>query len=536
MDLDFNSYAYPSRRQTAFAKNGITATSTPQAAEAGMEILRKGGNAIDAVVAMAMCLPVVEFTANGIGADAFALVYSKGKLYGLNASGPAPFGISAKLMTDKGYTSMPTLGFEPVTVPGAPSAWAQLNRRFGKLPLSEVAEPAAKYAEEGYPLSNITARMLKNAYVSYSKTNTDAKFKGWFDTFAKDGRTTGTGEIWKSPDMAATLREIASTGAESFYQGELMEKIIKFSDKFGGYFSKDDFMNYKPEWVEPVSVNYRGYDVFEIPPNGQGITALIALNILNNFELDNAKETARNYHIQLEAMKLAFADAGKYIADPKYMSVPSEYLLSEEYARERSKLITEKAQIFSFGKPDRSGTVYLCAADGEGNMVSYIQSNYMGFGSGLCVPGTGIALQNRGSGFSLEAGHDNLLQPGKRPYHTIIPGFLMKDEKPVGPFGVMGGFMQPQGHVQMMVNTIDFGMNPQSSLDAPRWQCMSGTGIELESFAGEEIARDLSDRGHDVKMLFHYGSMGRGQIIWRLESGVLCGGTEPRADGTICVW
>lgn len=534
MNLNFNRYSYPSRRTAVFAKNGMTATSTPQAAEAGVEIMRRGGNAVDAIVAMAMCLPVVEPTSNGVGGDAFALIYTGGKLYGLNASGYAPSRINARLMRDKGYDKMPALGFEPVTVPGAPSAWAALNKRFGRLPLSAAAEPAAKHAEEGYPLSYITARGFRGASMSYSKT--DEKFKGWFDTFAKGGKTPGAGELWSSAEMAATLREIASTGAESFYRGDLMEKIVKFSDDFGGYFSKDDFINFKPEWVEPVSVNYKGYDVYEMPPNGQGITALIALNILSNFELDNARETARNYHVQIEAMKLAFADARKYIADPKFMSMPVEQLLSKEYARERSGLITDRAQVFTHGKPDSSGTVYLCAADGEGNMVSYIQSNYMGFGSGLCVPGTGISLHNRGLGFSLEPGHDNLLEPGKRPYHTIIPGFLMKGGKPVGPFGVMGGFMQPQGHAQMMVNTIDFNMNPQDSLDAPRWQWIKENEIELESFMSNDIVRGLAERGHNIKLLYEYGSMGRGQIIWRLDNGVLCGGTEPRTDGTVSVY
>jgi len=369
MKLNFNRYSYPSRRAAVFAKNGMTATSTPQAAEAGIEIMRKGGNAIDAIVAIAMCLPVVEPTSNGIGGDAFAIIYTGGKLYGLNASGPAPSKINAQILRDKGYDKMPVQGFEVVTVPGAPSAWAALNKHSGRLDLTVTAKPAAKYAEEGYPLSHITAQGFKGAFMSYSKNRTDEKYKGWFDTFAKDGKTPETSEIWSSAEMAGTLREIASSNAESFYRGELMEKIVKFSDDFNGYFTKEDFINFKPEWVEPVSVNYKGYDVYELPPNGQGITALIALNILNNFELDNTRETARNYHLQIEAMKLAFADAHKYIADPKFMSVSVKDLLSKEYAKERSRLITDTAQIFTHGEPKGSGTVYLCAADGEGNMV-----------------------------------------------------------------------------------------------------------------------------------------------------------------------
>lgn len=536
MNLNFNSFSYPSRRAVVFAKNGLTATGTPYAAEVGLEIMRKGGNAIDAIVAMAMCLPVVEPTANGIGSDAFALVYANGQLHGLNASGWAPSHISSELLCEKGYTEMPAFGFEAATVPGAPSAWAALSSRFGKLPLREVAEPAARYAEEGYPLSANISRSWKNAFIRYSKSCLDDKYKPWFDTFAKDGRAPEVGEIWSSKEMAETLRKIGQTNAESFYRGELMERIVNFSDDFGGYFTKEDFTDFMPEWVEPIAVNYRGYDVFEIPPNGQGITTLVALNILRNFELDCVRETAQNYHLQIEAMKLAFADSLKHVTDPAYMTIPVEELLSKEYAKERSRLITDRAQIFSNGKPKASGTVYLCAADGEGNMVSYIQSNYMGFGTGLCVPGTGITLQNRGNNFSLDPGHINVLKARKRPYHTIIPGFLMKDGKPVGPFGVMGGFMQPQGHLQMIVNTIDFNMNPQDALDAPRWQWYKENHIEMESFINGDIVRKLSDMGHDIKLLYDYGSMGRGQIIWRLDSGVLCGGTEPRTDGAICAW
>ena len=534
--MNFNSFSYPSRRTVVFAKNGMAATGTPQAAEAGIEIMRKGGNAIDAIVAMAMCLTVVEPTSNGIGSDAFAIVYTKDKLYGLNASGWAASKISAEIMRQKGYTAMPAFGFESVTVPGAPSAWAALSSRFGRLSLDKIAEPAVNYAAEGYPVSAITSQGWKGAYNSYSSNCPEDKFKPWFDTFAKGGKTPEAGEIWADKEMAATLREIALTNAESFYRGELMEKIVKFSDDFGGYFTKDDFIDYKPEWVEPVSVNYRGYDVYELPPNGQGITALTALNIISNFDLDNTRETARNYHLQIEAMKLAFADSLIHVADSKYMKISVKDLLSKEYAKERSTLITDRAQIFTHGEPKGSGTVYLCAADSEGNMVSYIQSNYMGFGSGLCVPETGIALHNRGNGFSLNPNHVNELHPRKRPYHTIIPGFLMKDGKPVGPFGVMGGFMQPQGHLQMMLNTVDFDMNPQDALDAPRWQWLREKNIDLESFVNNDIASKLSDMGHNIRLLDNYGSMGRGQIIWRLENGTLCGGTEPRTDGTISIW
>jgi len=536
MDFNFNSYSYPSKRTVAFAKDAMAATSVPQAAEAGIEIIRRGGNAIDAIVAMAMCIPVVEPVSNRIGGDAFAIIYSGGALYGLNASGYAPSKLSVEALNKKGYADMPPCGFEAVTVPGAPSVWAALSSRFGRLSLAETAEPAARFAEEGYPVPAGAASGWNGAFKNYLKHRGDEKFSAWFGTFASNGATPAAGEIWRCADMARTLREIAATNAESFYRGELMERIVKFSDEYGGYFTKKDFIDFKPLFVEPISVNYRGYEVCELPPNGQGATALIALNILENFALGDSRETAMNYHYQIEAMKLAFADSLKYIADPDCMDVPVSDLLSKEYARERSKLITDRAQIFSHGRPPASGTVYLCAADGDGNMASYIQSNYMGFGSGLCVPGTGISLHNRGKNFSLDPGHANCLKPGKRPYHTIIPGFLKKDGKPVGPFGVMGGFMQPQGHAQMMVNTIDFGMNPQDALDAPRWRWVSGADIELESFINVDIARRLSEMGHDVSLLHDYGSMGRGQIIWRLDNGTLCGGTEPRADGAVCVY
>ena len=536
MNMDWGSYAYPSRRSVIFAKNGMAATGTPQAAQAGIETMQRGGNAIDAIVAMAMCLPVVEPTANGIGGDAFALAYVNGTLHGLNASGWAPSKINAALLREKGFLDMPVRGFAPVTVPGAPSAWAALSGRFGRLSLSEAAEPAIRYAAEGFPVSASTAQGWRGAVENFAKTCTGDEYKPWFEVFAKGGKAPEAGEIWRDADMAETLREIGRTNAESFYRGDLMEKIVKFSDAFGGYFIREDFCDFVPAWVTPLSVPYRGYEVCEIPPNGQGIAALMALNILSRFELDGQRETARNYHLQIEAMKLAFADALQHVTDARDMRIPVKDLLSQEYAAERSRLVADKAKVFTYGRPSGSGTVYLCAADGEGNMVSYIQSNYMGFGSGLCVPGTGISLQNRGCNFSLDPGHVNELEPRKRPYHTIIPGFLMKEGRPVGPFGVMGGFMQPQGHVQMVVNTVDFHMNPQEALDAPRWQWSHKKNIALEGFMDAGIVRELSELGHEVSLSPRYGPMGRGQIIWRMPNGTLCGGTEPRTDGAVALW
>ena len=533
LNFDPTLYHYASRRNTVYAKNGMVCTSQPLAAQAGLDILRKGGNAIDAAIATATALTVVECYCNGIGGDAFALVWTGGKLHGLNASGPSPMRISAQAIRDMGYEQMPKFGFIPVNVPGAPSAWAELSERFGRLPLTTVMESAIRYAREGHPVAVTNGVGWGRAAQRYREQQGE-EFKYWFETFAPGGEVPKPGQIWKCEAMANSLESIAKTRARSFYEGDLMEKIVAFSDKYGGFFAPSDFENYKPEWVEPISMEYRGYHVHEIPPNGQGISALMALNILKGFDLDPERETAENYHLQIEAIKLGMTDAAKYVTDPRSMTVTVEDLLSPEFAAERRRLIGRNAIDPVPADIQKGGTVYLCAADGEGNMISYIQSNYMGFGSGLVVPDTGIALQNRGNNFSLDPNHDNVLAGGKKPYHTIIPAFLTKDGQPVGPFGVMGGFMQPQGHMQMAVNTIDFGMNPQDSLDAPRFQWMgSGRKLDLEDRVPDAIKQELADRGHEVRVISDYGSMGKGEIIWKMDDGVLCGGCEPRADGTV---
>lgn len=536
MTQDYLNHPYSSQRMTTFAKNGMVATSQPLAAQAGLDILKKGGNAIDAAIATAACLTVVEPTSNGIGGDAFALVWTKGVLHGLNASGPSPKGISIDAVKERGYDEIPKYGWIPVTVPGAPSAWAELSKRFGKLPLKDVLEPAIRYAEEGYPLSPILGKNWLIAYNKFKEILTDEEFAHWFETFAPNERAPKIGELWKSPGHAATLRSIAETGGESFYRGELAEKIDAFSKKYNGFLSAEDLANYKPEWVDPIKVHYRGYDVWEIPPNGQGLVALLALNTLKGFEFPE-KESVETYHKQIEAMKLAFADGQKYITESSKMSVKVDDLLADEYAAARRSLIGSTAYIPEPGTPPRGGTVYLATADNEGNMVSFIQSNYMGFGSGLVVPGTGIALQNRGNNFSLDPNHNNRLEGGKRTYHTIIPGFLTKDNAPVGPFGVMGGFMQPQGHVQVMMNTIDFHLNPQAALDAPRWQWLEGKKVLVENTFPHHIAQALARKGHDIQIALDSGHFGRGQIIWiDQETGVLRGGTEARTDGAIAAW
>lgn len=535
--MDFNTLIYPyaSQRKVIHSRKGMVATSHPLAAQAGLDILKKGGNAIDAAIATAACLTVVEPTSNGIGGDAFAIVYTNGKLHGLNSSGPAPKAISIDKLKEHGYNEMPKYGWAPVTVPGVPAAWAALNEKFGRLPLSEVLKPAIEYATEGYPASPGTAPAWQRAYNIYKKNLSEELFKNWCDTFAPKGRAPLSGEMWNSLDHASTLTSIAETNAKSFYSGELADKIDYYSRQFGGYLRKEDLENFNPEWVNPISVNYRGYDVWELPPNGQGLVALMALNILKGFDFTE-KDSVETYHKQLEAIKLAFADGGKYITDPREMKQSLERLLSEDYAEERRKLIGKEAKVPEAGTPSKGGTVYLAAADGEGNMVSYIQSNYMGFGSGVVVPGTGISLQNRGHNFSLDPEHDNCLKPGKRTYHTIIPGFLTKNGKAVGPFGVMGGFMQPQGHLQVVMNTIDFHLNPQAALDAPRWQWMEGKIIEIEHSFPQHIAQQLAALGHDIRYTVDSVGFGRGEIIWRDEEGVLSGGTEPRTDGTVAAW
>lgn len=535
MKFDPFKYDCPSRRNIVYGYKGMVATSQPLAAQAGLDVLKKGGNAVDAAIAAAACLTVVEPTSNGIGGDAFALLWIGGKLYGLNASGPAPGNISAEQIRKAGYGEIPRYGWLPVTVPGAPSAWAELSRRFGRLPLTEAMSPAIEYAYEGYPVSPTVAAAWSRAFELYNDVLKGDEFKPWFDTFAPEGRAPKAGEKWRSPDHARTMETIAKTDAKDFYKGELAHKIADFSKKYGGYLRKEDLERYAPEWVDPIKVNYRGYDVWEIPPNGHGMVALMALNILKGFE---PAEGDRDLyaHRQIEAIKLAFADCLKYLSDPKYMKVSIEALLSEDYAIKRRKLIGTEAILPKPGTPPKGGTVYLATADGEGNMVSFIQSNFWGFGSGLVVPGTGISLHSRGSSFSLDRSHVNCIAPLKKPYHTIIPGFLTKSGNPVGPFGVMGAFMQPQGHVQVIVNTIDYKMNPQNALDMPRWQWAEGKKVFLERQFQAKAAEELMAMGHDIRWHDDVPSFGRGQIIWRLENGVLVGGTEPRADGAIAVW
>ena len=539
MKLSFDplDQKYSSRRFPVYAMNGMVNCSSPLAAAAGEQILRKGGSAMDAAVAAAAALTVVEPTSNGIGSDAFALIWSEKdkKLFGLNSSGRAPMFASIDKIRDEGRDidgKMPTHGWTPVTVPGAPAAWAAIAQRFGRLSLSQDLEPAIRYAEEGYPCQPNLSEAWKRAYKAYKRDFDQPCFNGWFKTFAPLERAPEPGEIVKLRDHARTLTIIGETNAESFYNGELARRIDEESRKYGGYLRYEDLAVHKAVWVNPISISYRGYDVCEIPPNGQGIAALMALNILKEFAFD-VRDNADTIHKQIEAMKMAFADAFHYVTDPARMVIDYHTLLTPEYGAMRAAEMTDYAQVWTNRIPPKSGTVYLCCADAEGNMVSYIQSNYMGFGSGIVVDGTGIALQNRGADFSLDPNNINCLMPGKKTYHTIIPGFLMKDGKAVGPFGVMGGYMQPQGHVQVVTNMIDFHMDPQQALDAPRWRWKRDGTVVVESSFDPNIARALQRKGHDVQMDLNTSSFGRGQIILRMDNGVLVGGTESRTDSNI---
>ena len=539
--FDPQQYRYSSRRNVVYARHAMACTSVPQGAQIGLEVMKAGGNAMDAAVAMAAAMPILEPTGNGLGSDCFALVWSEKdqKLYGLNASGVAPQAMSADVLTKRDYREMPRAGWLPTMVPGAPAGWAAINQRFGTKTLAELFTPAIDFARRGCPVAvNVEPQWAKDSKrIAAAMEKDPSPHRYWWKCFMKeDGTPYRAGDIFRWEEYACTLEELAATDCESYYRGAIMEKIVAFSRETGGYFSEEDFRTYTPEWVEPITADYKGYTVCEIPPNGHGITALMALNILKGLELSQVRECADTYHKILEAIKLAFADTKTYVADPRYMRTKASDMLSEQYAAKRRALITDKALMPEAGDPSCGGTIYLCTADPEGNMVSFIQSNYTMFGAGVAIPGTGISLQNRGANFSMDPSSDNYLEGGKKSYHTIIPGFLMKDGKAVGPFGVMGAFMQPQGHVLVAVNTIDYHMNPQECLDAPRIQWVGEKHIQLEREVPASIGKQLADMGHEVEILNTNTSMGRGQIIWRTENGLLVGGTEPRCDGAVAAW
>lgn len=533
--IDPHRYRYPSRRSLVYGSRGMVATSHPQAAQAGLDVLKKGGNAVDAAVATAAALTVVEPTSNGLGSDCFAIVWKDGRLYGMNGSGPSPKLMTRDLLKRSGVDRLPQMGWLPVCVPGAVGAWAALARRLGRLGLSESLAPAVDLARSGVAVPPVVAHNWDLASVKYGKQADNPELASWFDTFLPDGRSPKPGQIVKLHNHARTLEAIASSDGESFYRGEIAERIAAFSRKTGGLLDLPDLGDYRPKWVEPISVSYRDTTVWELPPNGQGLVALLALGILDGME-PGEWDDPLSVHRRIEAIKLAFADGQRYICDPDRENVPVEELLSPDYLASRRGLIGDRAIRPEAGDPHSGGTVYVAVADGNGTMVSLIQSNYTGFGSGVVVPGTGIALNNRGLGFSMEPGHPNELSPGKRPYHTIIPGFLTRGDEPIGPFGVMGAYMQPQGHLQVLTGLLDHGMNPQEALDAPRWQWTGGMDVTVEPSFPSDLAQALERLGHRVSISLNSDSFGRGQMVFRTAEGSLVGATEPRADGTVATW
>ncbi|HKB30658.1 MAG TPA: gamma-glutamyltransferase family protein [Streptosporangiaceae bacterium] len=515
-------------RKPLYAPRGAVATSQPLAAAAGLAVLRSGGNTVDAAIAAAVTLTVVQPASNQVGSDLFALVWDGERLHGLNGSGRAPAALTAARVRRGGHRTMPQRGWLPVTVPGAPRAWRDLHERFGRLPFEDLFGDAIEYADRGFPVSP-TAAHYWQAGISASTALSGPEFEGFLPMYAPGGHAPAAGQTWRSADLAETLRRIAATGSEDLYSGKTAEQITAFAAHTGGLLSDADLAEHTSTWVAPITASYRGYEVWELPPNGQGLAALVALNILGGFDMP-AYESAERYHLQIEATKLALADAHRYIADPDHAAVPIAGLLAPDYARRRRALIGPRALVPEPGEPDRGGTVYLCAADSDGAMVSLIQSNYLGFGAHVVVPGTGVSLQCRGAGFSLDDAHPGCLAPGKRPYHTIIPGFLARDGMPVGPFGIMGGHMQPQGHVQLISNTVDYGMDAQAALDAPRWYWAQGRRVHVEPRVPAAVRAALGERGHEITTDGAVDLVGCGQAIWRQAGGYVAG-TEARADG-----
>ncbi len=529
-------------RSEVLATHGMVCTSVPAATEVGVEILKRGGSAVDAAIAANATLGLMEPVSNGIGGDLFAIVYSakENKLYGINGSGRSPLGLSYDAMKSElaklHSETIPPRGMLPISVPGCVDAWAELHKKFGKLKLSDDLAPAVRYAEEGFPVTDL---------IAYYWALGPRLYKGlpgaFVATYTLDGkeRTPGKGDIFKNPDLARTLRLIGEKGRDAFYKGEIADKIDAFMRANGGFLRKTDFEKHTSTWLEPVSVNYRGYDVFELPPNGQGIAALQMLNILEGFDLRAmGRNSPETLHTMVEAKKIVWADRAKFYADPAFTKIPLAGLLSKGYAAERRQV--------EAGNPalNQGDTIYLCTADDEGNMVSLIQSNYRGMGSGIVVPGLGFMFHDRGELFLMDPQHANVYAPGKRPFHTIIPGFVMKDGKPWEAFGVMGGGMQPQGHVQVVTNQIDFGLNVQEAGDASRWQhegdneptgekmSASGGYVEVESGIPYETVRELRKKGHDVR--FDVGGYGGYQAIKvEMHDGrrVYVGASESRKDG-----
>ena len=537
--MNFNYQTpYTSTRLPVFARN-VVSTSHPLAAQAGLRILWQGGNAVDAAIAAAAALTITEPVSNGLGSDAFCILWDGQQLHGLNASGPAPQAWTPGYFQSKygaSATTPPKRGMDSVTIPGAVSAWVALSERFGKLPFEDLLQPAIEIAERGYLLPVVVQQKWEAA------TPELQSLPGFAQSFLPWGRAPKVGELFKFPAAARGLRLIAQTKGQAFYGGEIAQALARFSADNGGSHQVSDFAQFKPEWVTPLAKNYRQHTLHEIPPNGQGIAAQIALGILENFDLASLPvDGVASQHLQIEAMKLAFADVYRFVAERQGMEVSTEQMLDNAYLAQRAKLIDMKrAQAFGAGNPVKGGTIYLTAADENGMMVSFIQSNYMGFGSGCVEPAFGISLQNRGHAFAVRSGGlnpANLVAPGKRPFHTIIPAFLTKDGQPVMSYGVMGANMQPQGHVQTLVRMLDYQQNPQAACDAPRWRYNDGLVINVESAMDPHTVKGLQALGHQMEVIKDsYQDFGSGQFIWRMGDPKVQGyvaASDSRRDGLV---
>ena len=528
-------------RSEVLAQMGMVATSHPLATQIGLDILKSGGTAIDAAIAANAALGLMEPTGSGIGGDLFAIVWdaSSKKLHGLNASGRSPKSLTLSEFKKKGLQKIPSFGPLPVSVPGAVDGWFELHSKFGKLPMADLLAPSIRYAEEGFPLTELIAWYMNRTIPFFM----EREFPNIKETYIDQngGQLRGEGSLYKNPFLAQTYRKIAEGGREAFYQGEIAETLASFIQSQGGYLTTADLKAHTSEWVTPLSVNYRGYDVWELPPNGQGIAALQMLQILEGYDFSAIEfGSAEHLHLFTEAKKLAFEDRAKYYADPDFVQIPAKTLLSDTYAQKRRAQIGDKAGVYSAGEISAGETIYMTVADQYGNMISLIQSNYRGMGSGMVPPGLGFMLQDRGELFSLKEGQANTYAPGKRPFHTIIPAFITRDGIPWVSFGVMGGDFQPQGHTQIVMNLIDFGMNLQEAGDAPRWDHTGGSSptgegpgmgaVRIESGIPYKTVRGLMDRGHQVR--YARGVYGGYQaILWDAAEGVYHGASESRKDG-----
>ena len=548
-------------RSEVIAQHGMVCTSQPLATQAGLDILKAGGSAVDAAIAANAALGLMEPVSSGVGGDLFAIVWDakSHRLYGINASGRSPLGLSFEQMQAElaklKRTTIPSAGMLPISVPGAVDGWFELHAKFGKLPMTQVLAPAIRYAQEGFPLSELIAyywernvAILRNQHLPGAFLETFCVNSGGLssEALAKEGHAPQKGEIFRNPALAHTYQLLADRGRDAFYRGEIADQVDAFMRANGGWLRKADLEHHTSTWVEPISTNYRGYDVYELPPNGQGIAALQMLNILEGFDLRTMGfESAAALHVMIESKKLVFEDRARFYADPAFSKVPVKWLVSKDYAAERRKLIdlSRAGRAYDAGHPpvNDGDTIYLCTADAEGNMVSLIQSNYRGMGSGIAVPGLGFGFQDRGEIFTMEPGHANVYAPGKRPFHTIIPAFVMKGREPWLAFGVMGGAMQPQGHVQILVNLIDYGLNLQEAGDAARWQhdgstdydhpkMTDGGYVYLESGIPWDVIAELKRRGHDIRV--DLGGFGGYQaIMWDAKNRTYIGASESRKDG-----